>query len=1568
VKTILPFLSLITTLTISTASAGLVVHYKLDESAGASQAADDSGNGLNGTVNNATFVTSQAGAGNALSCDGTNDYIENTSIQNSLNGLTEITVALWVKSDLTHTDKGFVNGVDPNGQDNPLTLRYDKAGASTGRSQVIKIGITTTSGDVSQESTASAQTTSWQHIAMTWKSGESLKLYIDGVLDEENTSTIRTGSLSGIQKLLVGKGSKDSGTASWDGLIDDFRIYDEALGQPAIAQLLLLGPPVAAFTYNPTAGDAPFTTTFDASTSSDPNGTITDYDWDFGDTTTGTGASVQHTFTNPGFYTVSLTVTDNDGNTDSTEQVIKSGTPGPNQLPTASISKSTNYGYTPLAVQFDGQGSIDPDGLITSYAWDFGHGTNGTGPTPSHTYDIPGTYAISLTVTDDEAGVSETAVTVIDVMGASIYPYLEVGGQVVFEAFNYAQNNYRTGNGFWADSSGDNQATVRTNVNGNVTPSWATSGELIYQISIQTPGDYEIAVRRYTTNSNSSDEVWVGVDGVQKATISGTTNYDYKWSNPVSLGFLDAGVHAINFRYKDSSFNLDRIMISSVGGFPSSGSTDEGPAESQRLGANALPTATISHNAPGGTLSLPATLQFEAQNASDSDGQIISYDWRFSSWSRYRPAFFTEGSMVDYQIENTISDSPGTFGSDKVKVTLTLTDDQGGVTEITEDIQVENKLDTIPWNGSAVIVNDGNAFGNPHGDVSNFGFTNVIYQTTIFGSFGDEIMDDFANFSWEYGNTYRSFRHDLNTQLENRYFQFEPVLPAAGDYAVQLYWPTTYASLETYLLASKIPVEVTEADTTVTTVYINQQPEGTLWKTIGIFNFDDVQEAKVRIKNQGAEGYVLADAVRYIPLGNPGGSTNQNPVAAISASVSQGPVALSVDFSGSSSTDSDGTIEYYFWNFGDGYTASGSDATHIFTETSSFNVRLAVVDNDGGVNETSTTITVDAGAANEAPVARASVSEPVSNSPALLTFDAAESTDDGAINGYRWEFTQVLQEGKPVVYWYESNGSSVQRAFVEPGMYQYRLTVTDDRNIQAQTTGVFEVREPGLGKGPEIIADDGVWDGSYSIFSIDVPVTGRYQMFLHTDYCCTYTNYGDPMRTVRIEQSSLDQTVEFNPYIIDQHSIQQALLGVFNLSQDLPVEVSVELGDVNNPSIRLVQVGETSNADFQMTPGSGIAPLVVDFDASASSSGTPIISYAWDFGDGATGSGINPSHTYTSAGFYPVRLTVSDAEGLSTSALKTVTVTQPVGTLTANIAASTTTGQVPQSIAFDASASVSGASPIVAYGWDFGDGQSGSGALVTHQYTRHGSFDVVLTIRNGDGAEATAQETITIQPKTVVSDPEIVAGNLSPDLGVLTKFANGQSSGSALVDWDFGDGNSDSDEPAYHAYMSEGDYVAEIEVTGKEAQMDVHVSQPAPGSGANILLDANDSLVASVTGSWTVGSLDSGFIATDYLHDNDEGKGAKQVVFTPNLAKTDEYAVFVRWPTTANAASNVLVTVTHAGGSNTITVDQLSYGDQWVYLGTFSMENGTGSSVTISNTNTNGFTVVDGVLLSKLHP
>lgn len=83
-----------------------------------------------------------------------------------------------------------------------------------------------------------------------------------------------------------------------------------------------------------------------------------------------------------------------------------------NQLPTAKATATPTTGTAPLAVQFDGSGSTDPDGTIASYSWAFGDGQTATGAKVSHTYATAGTYKAVLTVTDDKAAKSTASVTI----------------------------------------------------------------------------------------------------------------------------------------------------------------------------------------------------------------------------------------------------------------------------------------------------------------------------------------------------------------------------------------------------------------------------------------------------------------------------------------------------------------------------------------------------------------------------------------------------------------------------------------------------------------------------------------------------------------------------------------------------------------------------------------------------------------------------------------------------------------------------------------------------------------------------------------------------------------------------------------------------------------------------------------------------------------------------------------------------------------------------------------------------------------------------------------------------
>ena len=259
--------------------------------------------------------------------------------------------------------------------------------------------------------------------------------------------------------------------------------------------------------------------------------------------------------------------------------------------------------------------------------------------------------------------------------------------------------------------------------------------------------------------------------------------------------------------------------------------------------------------------------------------------------------------------------------------------------------------------------------------------------------------------------------------------------------------------------------------------------------------------------------------------------------------------------------------------------------------------------------------------------------------------------------------------------------------------------------------------------------------------------------------------------------------------------------------------------------------------------------LTANLDASASTPGQGTITgYAWDFGDGSSGSGVTTSHAYAASGSYLIQLTVSASNGGIASTSHIVTVAKP----NQPPVASFTDSCVHLACTFDGSGSTDPDGAIASYSWSFGDGSADTGATRSHTYASGGSYTVTLTVNDNKGA--TAAQTSTV----------IVAGNQAPTASFTQNCtflacsfdaaASADSDGSITsYAWAFGDGSTANGISATHTYAAAGTYVVTVTVTDNDGATAV-ASQTSTPSGVPVY--ATDTFGRTVASGW--GTADVG--------------------------------------------------------------------------------------------------------------
>lgn len=552
----------------------------------------------------------------------------------------------------------------------------------------------------------------WHQVVAT-QDASGMRLYVDGQLIDSNSAS-QAQSYTGYWH-VAGDVTWGPGGNPFAGTIDEVAVYSTALTATDIALHYGLGTTGTAPNVKPTASFVPTTNrleaSVDGSASSDPDGTIAEYRWDWGDgTPKSTGATATHTYAAAGDYTITLTVTDDRGGTG-----VKSAqvTVAPNQAPSAAFSTTT----ADLAVSVNGTGSADPDGTIASYSWDWGDGSPaGSGATASHNYSTAGDYTIKLTVTDNEGatGTVSHSVSVSQPVGAVTYArdsfgrnvatglgsadvggawsllqsaanYRVDGDRAVFvqpaggsQRYAYLQSVSSTDTAVEVDVTlpqrpvggssystvhlrriGDDEYVARLIVatNGGVTVQIMRNGTVLTNVgtSINLAAGDTIRVRGEATGvSPTTLNLKAWKIGTAEPTVWNTTTTDttaaLQAPGQVGLGvYLGGGVTNTPFQTR-----FDNFWAGSTAGAPE-------PPENQ------APTAAFT------AAVADLSVHTDGSGSSDPDGTIASYAW---DWGDATPA--GTGATANH-----VYAAAGTY-----TVKLTVTDNQGATATLSKNVTV----------------------------------------------------------------------------------------------------------------------------------------------------------------------------------------------------------------------------------------------------------------------------------------------------------------------------------------------------------------------------------------------------------------------------------------------------------------------------------------------------------------------------------------------------------------------------------------------------------------------------------------------------------------------------------------------------------------------------------------------------------------------------------------------------------------------------------------------------------------------------------------------------------------
>ena len=681
-------------------------------------------------------------------------------------------------------------------------------------------------------------------------------------------------------------------------------------------------PPVAD------AGPAQHVTTgvvhFYGRASSDDDGLITRYAWDFGDGSLGAGPRPSHVYREPGTYTVNLTVTDDSG--------TSTATASDDTIITVNAAPIADAGPDIIAspgeqIVFSGDRSLDPDGTVSTYNWDFRDGNTAAGQTVVHAFDEPGTYYVRLFIQDDTAhdravDYSETTVFINSQPIADAGRDLRVapGTTVAFDGSNSFDADGQLVSYRW-DFSDTGPAADGARV----------------ERSFETPGSYTaqltVADDSGAINGIAETEVAIVVNhqpvaeaGRDRDTSELTIVFDGSGSADADG---DGLTYAWDFGDGGEATGLRVVHTYETGGtYPVQLVVDDGTGvanatahDSLTVRINRSPLADAGANVRACTND---RVTFDASGSADPDGGTLRYTWDFGDG--------TGSELID---PSRVFDTAGYY-----PVTLTVEDESGLPNSIHSD-RIMVRIDQAP------VADAGD-------DV----LACVNSEVQFDGSRSSDIDGVVNRFTWDFGDSIAG-AGDRPTHTYARSGQYRVVLSILGD---QLGQCDNVAIDEMFVTVVPAALAVVEARATGSVaVPVSFDASGSSYASGEIlgwaWDFGDgetadgasVQHAyaepgdyRVTLSlesNSSVESCRIIEAHHRISINAPPeANAGEDRMVAVDDAIL---------FDASLSLDPDGGITRYDWDFGDGSKGEGVQIRHTFRTPGQYDVTLTVTDNSG---------------------------------------------------------------------------------------------------------------------------------------------------------------------------------------------------------------------------------------------------------------------------------------------------------------------------------------------------------------------------------------------------------------------------------------------------------------------------------------------------------------------------------------------------------------------------------------------------------------------------------------------